>query len=71
MVDEPFVYYNVVGGNGGNGIHVTDSDHVTIRANFAGLGADNATIVANGDDGVLIDGNSQNTRSAASSRSAT
>ncbi len=62
VVDEPFVYYNVVSGNGANGIHVTDSDHVTIRANFAGIGADNQTIVANGNDGVLIDGSSRNTQ---------
>ena len=62
VVDEPFVYYNVVSGNGGNGIHVTNSDHVTIRANFAGVGADNASIVANGNDGVLIDGSSRNTQ---------
>lgn len=62
VVDEPFVYYNVVSGNGANGIHVTDSDHVTIRANFAGIGADNQTIVANGNDGVLIDGSSVNTQ---------
>ena len=62
VVDEPFVYYNVLSGNGGNGIHVTNSDHVTIRANFAGIGADNGTIVANGNDGVLIDGTSVNTQ---------
>ena len=62
VVDEPFVYYNVVSGNAGNGIHVTNSDHVTIRANFAGVGADNASIVANGNDGVLIDGSSVNTQ---------
>ncbi len=62
VVDEPFIYYNVVSGNGANGIHVTDSDHVTIRANFAGVGADNGSIVANGNDGVLIDGSSVNTQ---------
>ena len=62
VTDNPFVYYNVVSGNGGNGIHVTDSDHVTIRANFVGFGADNATIVANTHDGMLIDGSSRNTQ---------
>jgi len=62
VVDNPFIYYNVVSGNGGNGIVVTNSDHVTIRANFVGLGADNATVVANGNDGVLINGTSQNTQ---------
>ena len=60
--DNPFIYYNVVSGNAGNGILVTNSDHVTIRANFVGLGADNATVVANGNDGVLINGTSQNTQ---------
>ena len=62
VTDNPFVYYNVVSGNAGNGIHVTDSDHVTIRANFVGFGADNATIVANTLDGILIDGSSRNTQ---------
>lgn len=62
VTDNPFVYYNVVAGNAGNGIRVTDSDNVTIRANFVGLGADNATVVANANDGILIDGNSQNTQ---------
>lgn len=61
VTDLPFVYYNVVAGNGLNGIRVTDSDNVTIRANFVGLGADNATVVANAADGILINGNSQNT----------
>ena len=62
VVDEPFVYYNVVSGNGANGIHVTNSDNVTIQANFAGIGANNAVMIANADNGVLIDGNSQNTQ---------
>ena len=62
VVDNPFIYYNVVSGNAGNGILVTNSDHVTIRANFVGLGADNSTVVANGNDGVLINGTSQNTQ---------
>ena len=62
VVDEPFVYYNVVGGNGGNGIRVTDFDNVTIRANFVGLGANNDTLVGNALDGVLINGSSFNTQ---------
>ena len=35
VVDNPFIYYNVVSGNGGNGILVTNSNNVTIRANIA------------------------------------
>lgn len=62
VVDNPFIYYNVISGNLGNGIHVTDSDHVTIRANFVGTGANNAVMVGNGLDGVLIDGSSHNTQ---------
>lgn len=62
IVDEPFVYYNVVSGNGGNGIHVTSSDNVTIQANFAGIGANNAVMIANAANGILVDGNSQNTQ---------
>ena len=62
VVDNPFIYYNVVSGNAGNGIHVTDSDHVTIRANFVGTGANNAVMVGNAGDGILIDGSSRNTQ---------
>ena len=58
----PFIYYNVISGNAGNGARITNSDNITIHANFFGLGADNATIVANGQNGALIDGNSQNTQ---------
>ena len=56
----PFIYYNVVSGNGGNGLRVLDSNHITIHANFFGLGANNATIVANDGDGALIEGTSKN-----------
>jgi len=57
---QPFVFYNVVSGNGGNGLRVTDSKSITVHANFFGLGADNATIVANGGNGALIEGSSSN-----------
>jgi hypothetical protein len=57
----PFVYYNVISGNGGNGLHVTDSDRTTVQANFFGTGADNTTIIGNQLDGILVDGSSMNT----------
>jgi len=60
--ESPFIYYNVISGNLGNGLRVKDSDNTTIQANFFGLGADNATIVANGGDGALIEGTSANTQ---------
>ena len=61
-LDDPFVYYNVVSGNGANGLHITDSDNTTVQANFFGIGADNATIVGNGLNGILVDGSSANTQ---------
>jgi trimeric autotransporter adhesin len=58
----PFVFYNVLGGNGQNGLRVTNSNDTTVQANFMGAGANNATIVANGGDGLLISGSSKNTQ---------
>lgn len=55
----PFVYYNVISGNCGNGLRITDSDNTIVHANFFGLAADNATPVANGGDGLLVNGTSQ------------
>ena len=57
----PFVYYNVIGGNGGNGLRVTNSNSTTIQANFFGVGADNNTPVGNGLNGVLVGGTSAGT----------
>ena len=50
----PFVFYNVLSGNGGNGLRITNSNNTTVQANFMGAGADNATVVANGGDGLLV-----------------
>lgn len=59
---QPFIYYNVVSGNGGNGLRVFNSNNTVIHANFFGLGSDNQTIVANGSNGALIEGTSANTQ---------
>jgi parallel beta-helix repeat protein len=61
FVNNPFVYYNVVSGNGQNGLRVTNSDNVTVQGNFFGVGANNTTIVKNRLDGILVDGASKNT----------
>lgn len=58
---DPFVFYNVLSGNGGNGLRVNNSDDTTIQANFVGMGADNGTAVGNGQNGVVIEGNSSRT----------
>jgi hypothetical protein len=62
LQDQPFVYYNVLSGNGGNGLRITDSHDTTVHANFMGVGADNASIVANRGDGLLVSGRSTNTQ---------
>jgi parallel beta-helix repeat protein len=62
FVNNPFVYYNVLDGNGANGLHVSNSNNVTVQANFFGAGANNATGVPNKGDGILVDGTSQNTQ---------
>ena len=62
LVDEnPFVYYNVCSGNLANGIQVTNSNNSIIQGNFFGIGASNADIVANGYNGILVNGTSNNT----------
>ncbi|WP_254053629.1 beta strand repeat-containing protein [Singulisphaera sp. GP187] len=58
----PFVFYNVLSGNGGNGLRITNSNDTTVQANFMGVGANNATIVANGGNGLLVSGTSKNTQ---------
>ena len=61
VTNNPFVYYNVISGNGGNGLHVTGSNGTVVQGNFLGVGADNASIVANQLNGILVDGTSTNT----------
>jgi hypothetical protein len=58
----PFVYLNLVSGNGGNGLRILDSNNTTVQANTFGLGGDNVTRVPNQLDGVLIEGSSANTQ---------
>jgi parallel beta-helix repeat protein len=57
----PFVFYNVISGNGGNGLRVTNSNGTTIQANFFGMGADNNTAVGNNLNGAVVEGTSANT----------
>ena len=58
----PFVFYNVIAGNHGNGLRINNSNNVTVQANFLGMGADNATSVPNQGNGLLVAGTSQNTQ---------
>jgi parallel beta-helix repeat protein len=56
----PFVFYNVVSGNGLNGVEVESSDDVTIQGNFMGVSANNGALVPNGIDGLVVSGSSRN-----------
>jgi hypothetical protein len=62
FVNNPFVYYNIMANNGGNGLHVTNSNNVLVQANFFGVGANNTAILPNQLDGILVDGTSRNTQ---------
>ncbi len=62
FVNNPFVYYNVVSGNRGNGLRITNSDNTVVQGNFFGAGASNATVVGNRLDGILVAGTSGNTQ---------
>jgi parallel beta-helix repeat protein len=62
FVNNPFVYYNVVSGNGKNGLRVTSSNNVTVQGNFFGVGANNTAVVGNRLNGILVDGSSARTQ---------
>jgi hypothetical protein len=62
FVNNPFVYYNVVSGNGRNGLRVTDSDGTVVQGNFFGAGANNTTLIGNRRNGIRVDGASSGTK---------
>ncbi len=59
--NNPFVYYNVVSGNEGNGLEVSSANNIVVQGNFFGIGANNTDFVPNKGDGILVDGSSQGT----------
>jgi len=59
LYQNPFVFYNVIAGNVGHGVSLKNSLLTTIQANFLGIGADNATSVPNGGNGLLVAGSSR------------
>lgn len=58
----PFVFANVIGGNGGDGIRISDANNDTVQANILGIGINNMTPVGNALDGILIEGTSAGTQ---------
>ena len=61
LTQDPFIYYNVISGNGGNGLRITNSNDTTVQGNFFGLGANNLTPVGNQLNGVVVEGSSART----------
>ena len=62
FTQNPFIYANIVSGNLGNGLVISNSNNATIQADIFGLGYNNQTPVGNALDGVLIEGTSANTQ---------
>jgi parallel beta-helix repeat protein len=62
FVNNPFVYYNVLSGNGGNGLRITSSNNTLVQGNFFGIGANNTATVSNRLDGIRVDGSSAKTQ---------
>ena len=60
FVNNPFVYYNVLSGNGQDGLRITNSNNALVQGNFFGIGANNTTTVSNKLDGIRVDGSSAN-----------
>jgi parallel beta-helix repeat protein len=56
--DNPFIYYNVLSGNGRNGLYIYNSNAILVQANFFGAGANNASMVPNAQDGIYVGGTS-------------
>jgi hypothetical protein len=61
FVNNPFVYYNVMSGNRLNGLLVTDANGTKVQGNFFGVGANNTSTVANGLNGIAVNGSSNGT----------
>lgn len=62
FINNPFVYYNVLSGNGANGLRITSSNNAVVQGNFLGIGANNTAIVRNRLNGIRVDGSSANTQ---------
>ena len=60
IYNNPFVFYNVISGNGQNGIQIQNSHNCSIQGNFIGLNMNNQNVSPNILDGLLVSGDSTN-----------
>jgi parallel beta-helix repeat protein len=58
----PFVFYNVISGNGRDGVHLESADDTTVQANFLGISANNHILIPNRRDGLAVAGSSADTQ---------
>jgi hypothetical protein len=62
FVNNPFVYYNVISANRGNGLLVDDADDITVQGNFFGVSASNSRVLGNRRNGIDVTGWSRKTQ---------
>ncbi len=61
ITTNPFVFYNVISGNGGNGLSILNSNNTIVQGNFFGVAANNQTALGNRLNGVIVEGTSAHT----------
>lgn len=61
VYENPFVFYNVISGNLGDGIHLKNANNTTIQGNFIGINATNNGVLPNNHNGLKVTGTSKNT----------
>jgi parallel beta-helix repeat protein len=62
FVNNPFVYYNVISANRGDGLLIHDADATVVQGNFFGTGANNTAVIGNHGNGIAVTGWSANTQ---------
>jgi hypothetical protein len=60
VYNNPFVYYNVISGNLGDGVLVNNSTNITIQGNYIGIDALDSNPIGNRNNGISISGASKN-----------
>jgi parallel beta-helix repeat protein len=59
VYNNPFVFYNVISGNLGNGVWVNNSTNITIQGNYIGIDAVDTSALGNHNNGIWISGSSK------------
>jgi parallel beta-helix repeat protein len=62
LLQNPFVFYNVISGNKQDGVRLSNADNITIHANFIGISARNNSRIPNVGNGLSVLGTSKKTQ---------